>query len=210
MEYIISSILGYLIGSIPTAYLLLKSKGKNITEEGSGNVGALNSYEVSGSKLTGLLVLLIDFAKGAAVVFLIKLFFGEIFILPMIGLIAAVFSHCYSPWLKFKGGRGLATAAGGSALLMPLILGLWLLMWVIAFIFRKNVHFGNISATILTAALTATSGDIINKYSMPQSDNDLVFSIMVILMLAIIMTRHIEPLKQWISRNKNISKDKVI
>lgn len=209
MEFVISIIIGYLIGSIPTAYLILKRKGKNITREGSGNVGALNSYEVSGSKLLGVAVLLIDFAKGAAAVYFIKLIMPNEFIYPMLGLLAAVFAHCYSPWIKFKGGRGLATAAGGSVLLSPLVAILWILMWVIAYIFRKDIHFGNIAATILTAALAATSGHIFNKYAFPPAQSELLYSITVVLMMVIILSRHIEPLKVWINRNKKSTRNRI-
>ena len=65
MEYLLSSIIGYLFGSIPTAYLLLKrTRGIDITNAGTGNVGAMNSYEVTNSKSIGIIVLLIDFLKG--------------------------------------------------------------------------------------------------------------------------------------------------
>ena len=65
MQYLISIIIGYLLGSIPTAYLLLKiTKGIDIRKSGSGNVGAFNSITTSKSKFIGLVVLLIDFSKG--------------------------------------------------------------------------------------------------------------------------------------------------
>jgi len=60
MEYLLSSVIGYLLGSIPTAYIFLqKVKGLDITKEGSGNVGAMNSFEVSNSKFVGISVLFI-------------------------------------------------------------------------------------------------------------------------------------------------------
>ena len=65
MEYLISTVIGYFFGSFPTAYLLLKrTKGIDITKNGSGNVGAYNSFRVTKSKFLGFVVFLVDFSKG--------------------------------------------------------------------------------------------------------------------------------------------------
>ena len=208
-EIILSSLIGYLIGSIPTAYLLVKkNNGIDIRENGSSNVGALNSYEVSNSKLIGISVLLIDFSKGLLAVFIAKYFFEQNFLFPMLALIFAVFSHCYSPWIKFKGGRGLATAAGGAAIFIPAILIIWMVFWVIAYIFRKNIHFANIAATFLTAAIAATSAHVLNKYSMPAADIELIYGTFVALMLLIILSKHIEPFKEWIKSREKLIKER--
>jgi len=122
MEYNISLILGYLIGSIPFAYLIMKkSLGIDITETGTGNVGAMNSYEVSNSRIIGIIVLVLDAAKGVAAAYIPMLFFPGEFTLSALALLGAVFAHCYNPWINFKGGRGLATSAGGAAVMLSLI-----------------------------------------------------------------------------------------
>ena len=180
MEYLIIALFSYLIGSFPTAFVLLKKvKQIDITQNGSGNVGALNSYEVSNSKLIGVTVLLIDTLKGLGIVYLSKILFGNDFLTGSISLLFGVTGHCFSPWIKFKGGRGLATAAGGSLILAPAILILWLLFWLIAYLFRKNIHFGNITATILTGLLSLSSSDILNKYSIPPADENYFFGVSV-------------------------------
>ena len=131
MEFLFSALIGYLLGSFPTAFLILKkSKGINITERGSGNVGAMNSFEVSNSKVIGLVVLVIDALKGLLSVYLPLLFFQVNFMPPAIALFFAVFAHCFNPWLNFKGGRGLATAAGGASLLFPFALVVWGILWL--------------------------------------------------------------------------------
>jgi glycerol-3-phosphate acyltransferase PlsY len=209
LEIILCSLIGYLIGSIPTAYFLLKIKyGIDIRENGSTNVGALNSYEVSNSKLMGIAVLFLDISKGLLAVFIVKLFFEPNFLNPMLALIFAVFSHCYSPWIKFKGGRGLATAAGGSALLLPAILIIWMVFWVIAYIFRKSIHFANIAATFLTAAIAATSANVLNKYSMPVAESDSTYGIFVALMLVIILIKHKEPFKEWLKSREKLIRER--
>ena len=105
-------ILAFLIGSIPTGYLLNKYFGHgDIRKVGSGNIGATNVLRHSG-KLLGLLTLLIDIGKGfLALVWLTKINFHmdeDIFILGS----SVVLGHIFSPWLKFKGGKGVATMLG--------------------------------------------------------------------------------------------------
>lgn len=204
MEYLIIALFSYLIGSFPTAFVLLKKvKQIDITQNGSGNVGALNSYEVSNSKLIGVTVLFIDALKGLGIVYLSKILFGNDFLTGSISLLFGVTGHCFSPWIKFKGGRGLATAAGGSLILAPAILILWLLFWLLAYLFRKNIHFGNITATILTGLLSLSSSDILNKYSIPPADENFLFGVSVMLLMIVIFIKHINPLKEYIDQQKN-------
>lgn len=203
MEYIVSAIIGYLLGSFPTAYLILKkAKGIDITKNGSKNMGAMNSLKVSNSKSIGFVVFLIDFLKGILSVVIVGALFGYEFSYVITSLILAVLAHCYTPWLKFKGGRGLATAAGGALIISPPVLGLWLLFFVLAFLFRKSVHFGNSAATIMTIAIVLSSSGIINKYSSISAESDLLFGLSITVMLVIIMTRHIVPLVEYYKSQK--------
>ena len=79
---------------------------------------------------------------------------------------------------------------------------IWLFLWIVSYVFRKNVHFSNISATILTAAVSAVNADILNKYAFPPAEDPLIFGAGVCIMLAIIMIRHYEPLMAWINLQK--------
>jgi glycerol-3-phosphate acyltransferase PlsY len=203
MEYLLSALIGYLLGSFPAAYILLKkSRGINITEEGSGNVGAMNSFEVSNSKAIGLAVLIIDAFKGLLSVYIILLLFPINFMFPAVSLFFAVFSHCYNPWLGFKGGRGLATAAGGAALLFPFALIVWGLLWLAMYIFRKDILWANIWAIIMTLVIILTSSDIAVKYSFPHAGTRGELVLFSIALLITIFVRHIEPFKEII-KNKN-------
>lgn len=202
MNFVISFITGYLLGSIPTAYLLIKkNSGLDIRNAGSTNVGAKNAYDVSNSKSIGFLVLAGDFLKGFSAVFIIRYFFPDSFILPMMALLGAVISHCYNPWLSFKGGKGLATTAGGAVLFLPVLVLLWLLFWIVAYIFKRNIIFGNIIAIILTWAIYLTSGDILNKYSLPPAENISTLKITVSILMAIILARHYKSLIELFSGN---------
>jgi len=199
MQYLISIIIGYLLGSIPTAYFVLKlTRGIDITESGSGNVGAFNSLETSNSKTIGLIVLVIDFLKGFLVVFIIFILNSKSFILPALGLCAAVLSHNFNPWLKFKGGRGLATAAGGCSLMFPFLLGAWCALWALLYLYKRNIIIANFFATLLSIVLIISISDIALKYSNPVAENNLMIVGFTILLLFIILTKHINPFIQEI------------
>jgi glycerol-3-phosphate acyltransferase PlsY len=111
MAWLYAALLGYLIGSIPFGLLLAKAAGKgDIRDIGSGNIGATNVLR-TGSKWLAAATLLLDMAKGFAAVLVAWLWFPEG--IPVAAL-AAVVGHCFPVWLKFRGGKGVATNAGVS------------------------------------------------------------------------------------------------
>lgn len=203
MEYLLSAMIGYLFGSIPSAYLILKKKkGIDITNAGTGNVGAMNSYEVTNSKSIGLLVLFLDFIKAVIPVLIILLFLESSFLMASISVLFAIFSHCFNPWLEFKGGRGLATAAGGSAIIFPFLLIAWIIFWVLVYFIKKDIHIANILATILSLVSVLASSGYLIQFAFPQPV--LVNELLLFTSggLLIIFIKHIDPLKEIIS-NKN-------
>ena len=209
MNYLISSLIGFILGSFPTAFLLLrKYRNLDITSQGSGNMGAMNALVVTKSKFIGIAVLLVDALKGLLSVYLVLLFLPVNFVYPALALLFAVFSHCYNPWLKLKGGRGLATAAGGTALLFPFILIAWLLVWFIAYLIKRDIIFANISATILSLIIVFSSVNIAYKYSFPQDDTSGSLILFSCSLMLIIFTRHIDPLKELMSNKKLFVKDR--
>lgn len=206
MEFLISLMIGMIFGSLPTAYILMKRlKGVNITEAGSGNVGALNSFEVSNSYIIGIVVFIIDFAKGLAAVYLVQNIFGDDFLYSSLAITGAVVSHCYSPWINFRGGRGLATALGGSILFAYAIPVIWIAFWIVAYLFRRHIHFANMAATILTGAIALSNSDILNKYTLERADENWIFGISVAFVMTVIMSKHIEPFKEWFLNQKRKS-----
>ncbi|GBD86383.1 glycerol-3-phosphate acyltransferase [bacterium BMS3Abin03] len=205
MNYLISITMGYLLGSIPTAYLLLKnSRGIDIRQTGSGNVGAYNSFDVSNSKLIGLTVLLIDAGKGALSAYLAILVYGDVFIYPAVAGIFAIFAHCYNPWLGFSGGRGLATFAGVSIIIFPYLLIVWIVLWTIFYIIKRDIHFANIGATVMSLILIFNSLDIAIKYANPKPGSASTLILFTMTGLIIIFIKHIEPLKELIKDQKII------
>ena len=204
MEYLLSSLIGYLLGSFPSAYIFLKrAKGLDITREGSGNVGAMNSFEVSNSKFIGISVFFMDFIKGILSAVIPVFIFPGNFIFPALSLLFAVFSHCYNPWLKFKGGRGLSTAAGGAAIIFPYLLVIWAVLWVILYVMRKDILLANIAATVFSLLVLFVTPNIAVKYAYSVSPGAELLLIVSSSVLIIIFIRHIEPLKELIEKQKN-------
>jgi glycerol-3-phosphate acyltransferase PlsY len=209
MEYLFSSLIGYLLGSFPTAYLLLKKiSNVDITTRGSGNVGAMNTFDVTKSKTLGVIVLLIDALKGLLSVYLSLLIFQINFIYPALALLFAVFSHCYNPWLKFKGGRGLATSAGGTALLFPAILIVWCVVWAIIYIIKKNIIFANIFASGATLIILFSIAEIVFKYSFPQAESISSLLLFSTGLMTIIFIKHIDPLIELLNNKRFFFKGK--
>jgi glycerol-3-phosphate acyltransferase PlsY len=207
MYCLISSLIGFVFGSFPTAFLLLKKyKNLDITSEGSGNVGAMNALTVTKSKFIGIAVLLIDALKGLLSVYLVLLFLPIDFVYPAIALLFAVFSHCFNPWLKFKGGRGLATAAGGTALLFPFLLVLWLAVWAVSYLVKKDIIFANIWATVMSLVIVFSSDKLANKYAFPQPESTATLILFSTSLMLIIFVKHIDPLKDLINDKKLFSK----
>ncbi len=151
MPYVLCIALGYLVGSFPTAYILVRWKTRaDIRTSGSGNVGAMNTFDVTGSKVLSVSVLIIDLAKGMLAVFLSYELFGNSFDMVALSGIGSVLGHNYSPWIKFKGGRGLATAAGVIVLISWTALLLWGSVWIIVHQLSRNIHIANAVALIMT------------------------------------------------------------
>jgi len=204
MDFFLIIFYSYLIGSIPTAFLVLKRKGINILDEGSGNVGTLNSYEVSKSKSAAILVLITDLLKGMFPLFITLHFFGENFVYLGISVVSAVFAHCFSIWIGFKGGRGLATALGGSVLFVPQLPILWGSLWLISFWIKKDIHFANIFATFSLLVATIFYSSFFIKFSI-YSSTEFEYTIFVSIVLIIILIKHIEPLHNYIKMLKSKS-----
>ncbi len=205
MQFLISAVLGYLSGSIPTAYLLLKrKKGIDITNAGSGNVGAMNSFEITGSKKIGFTVFIIDFLKGLLPVLLSFLLFDGVFIFGAITLVFAVLSHCFNPWISFKGGRGLATAAGGSIIIFPYLLVMWIISWIILYAIKRDILYANVFTNILTLLILFITYKFSYNYAYPEPASVGELLLFASTGLIIIFIKHIEPLKEiFLKKQKN-------
>ena len=136
----------YVLGSIPFGVILTKLfGGTDVRKAGSGNIGATNVARVVGP-LPGILTLILDAAKGAAAVLLAKWAWSDSATWVMIAGLAALVDHCFPVWLRFKGGKGVATAAGVFLTLCPLACLAAVVLFVLVVIFWRYVSLGSISA----------------------------------------------------------------
>lgn len=151
MGYIVLCVLAYLLGSIPTGFLVAKAKGIDIRKVGSGNIGATNAFRILG-KPAGAFVLFFDALKGySAVAVLVPLLarIGWVENVETVQLLAGVFAvmgHNYTCWLKFKGGKGIATSSGVLLAWMPAVLGIIFLVWIVVFFLSRYVSLASIAS----------------------------------------------------------------
>jgi len=136
----------YLLGSIPFGLLLTRLfGGGDVRKSGSGNIGATNVARVAGT-LPGILTLLFDVAKGAAAVWLAGRVSNESATWMMIAALATLLGHCFPIWLKFRGGKGVATAAGAFLVLCPAALLGSVILFLLVVFFWRYVSLASISA----------------------------------------------------------------
>ena len=136
----------YLLGSIPFGVLLTKLfGGGDVRQVGSGNIGATNVARAAGP-VAGILTLLFDVAKGAVSVWLAARFSNESATWMTIAVFAALVGHCFPVWLRFHGGKGVATSAGVFGVLCPYALGAALILFILVFAFWRYVSLASISA----------------------------------------------------------------
>ena len=207
MPYVLCIALGYLVGSFPTAYILVRWKTRaDIRTSGSGNVGAMNTFDVTGSKVLGVSVLIIDLVKGMLAVFLSYELFGNSFVMVALSGIGSVLGHNYSPWIKFKGGRGLATATGVIVLISWTALLLWGSVWIIVHQLSRNIHIANAVALIMTPIVVWIQPGFWLVHFLPVEIPPTELAIFLSLLCFLILIRHIEPIIQlWHSSHKSIS-----
>jgi glycerol-3-phosphate acyltransferase PlsY len=141
--YLLLIAVAYLVGSIPTGLLLGKAYGIDVRNEGSGNIGATNLYRTVGRKV-GIITLLGDCLKGLLPVLLVKSSALPIELAAWVGL-AAFCGHVFSVFLKFKGGKGVATALGVFLALAPMAVASAILLFAILMFLWRYVSLGSIS-----------------------------------------------------------------
>ena len=142
----------YLLGSIPNGLIFGKLIWKkDLRKIGSGNIGATNAWRNLGKK-AGLLIFALDFLKGALSVLLAENFIGEPVLMILAGLFA-ILGHSFSLFLKFHGGKGVATGLGVIAMLMPKITAIVFLIWLAIVFVTRYVSLGSIVASICVPLL---------------------------------------------------------
>jgi glycerol-3-phosphate acyltransferase PlsY len=158
MEIVILTILAYLLGALPFGLLVARSRGVDIRQQGSGNIGATNVFRCIG-KGWGIFTLILDVMKG----------FIPAFVFPMIGDlgpgygvlfgVVAVMGHSFPVYLKFKGGKGVATSAGVLLGIAPLAIAAGVACWVVCMMVSRYVSLSSIVAAVAVAITVWIRGD---------------------------------------------------
>jgi len=191
MDYLVIGIASYLMGSIPFGLILTKLfLNKDIREIGSGNIGATNALR-TGNKLIGYSTLILDIAKAIIPVIYVKINYSD---LIYIASLCAFLGHVFPIWLKFKGGKGVATYVG-ILFSINIILGLiFVVFWVFIFLLSKYSSLSSIIASISVPIYILITGQI----------NDAIF---FAIMFILIFFTHRENIKRL--KNKEESKTKI-
>lgn len=160
VSYFVTALIAYLLGSIPTGYLVARSRGIDIRTVGSGNIGATNVFRILG-KPAGIFVLTVDALKGFVACRFVGLLAHKLLagpsqndsatdeFLKIIGGICAILGHNYTCWLKFKGGKGIATSAGVTLALLPLAMGISLGVWLLLLLITRYVSVASVGAAFV-------------------------------------------------------------
>ena len=191
MELILSIIISYLMGSIPFGLILTKIfLKKDIRNIGSGNIGATNVLR-TGNKIIGYLTLSLDILKAVIPVLYIKFNYPE---LVYVSSLSVFIGHVFPLWLKFKGGKGVATYVGILFSINYILGFVFVVFWLIIFFVLKYSSLGSILATLIIPIFI---------FFNPNYENEYFFIIMFIL----ILFTHRENVKRLI--NKEESKTKI-
>tara|TARA_B100000767_G_C19702447_1_gene509048 strand:- start:159 stop:737 length:579 start_codon:yes stop_codon:yes gene_type:complete len=191
MDILFIGVIAYLMGTIPFGFLLTKIfLKKDIREIGSGNIGATNALR-TGNKLIGFSTLILDILKAIIPILYVKFYYSEFI---YIASLCAFLGHVFPVWLKFKGGKGVATYVG-ILFAINIYLGLiFIITWLITFLLSKFSSLSSLTASIVIPVYLLI---------LTQFNQVIFFSIMFVL----IFYTHRENIKRL--KNKEESKTKI-
>ncbi len=156
MNLVLAITFGYLVGALPFAFLITRARGIDLRQAGSRNLGAANVLRTVGVA-PAVTVMVLDVAKGALAVIVIQSVMGDL--LPSIAAgLAAIVGHIYPFWLRFRGGKGVATSAGVFAVLAPSAMAVAALVFVITIFMTRFVSAGSIVAAIALPVAASVGG----------------------------------------------------
>ena len=192
------SLVGYLFGSLPTGHLVGRFLGVDISKHGSGNIGATNVLRVLGRRW-GYFVFFIDTLKGflavRAAFYLVQIAKIGVERIELVGILAAVtciLGHTFPIWLRFRGGKGVATSAGALLGLMPAAIVAIFFVWLIIFQLTRYVSLASIGAAV---ALPVVVGILILRKSVTDAAL-LYFSVLI---AGVVIWRHRSNLKRLLN-----------
>ena len=196
---VLAIVIGYLIGAIPSAYLFARfTTGKDIRQLGSGNVGALNTSRQLGSK-AGIIVFLADMCKGIAVVVAAKWGLAVSEPILLLAMLAAVIGHNWSVFLKFGGGRGMATSLGALGVYL-FFYGYWvaLIIFLVVLGIALLVTHKNYALSVIIAMITMPAS------AAGLTDGPWQFTLVSALMLVLVVIKVIPIAREAWARSKGM------
>ena len=187
---ILAIVIGYLLGAIPFGLIVGKNiYGIDLREHGSNNTGATNAFRVLGP-MPALFVGIPDMLKGVLAVYFAQLLSANPVIMVVAG-IAAICGHNWSMWMKFRGGRGVATSVGVLLMLAPKVVGIVLVVFIILVAITRYVSLGSVT------------GGILVPFLMWYFEYPLVIKIFGIVVAIFIVLRHRANIKRLLNGTEN-------
>ena len=198
ISYIFGIVISYLVGSIPFGYVIAIAKGVDVRKQGSGNIGATNVGRVLGRKF-GAIIFVLDLLKGFVVVLLVPIFVSDIkfpttsdkLLVILCGL-CVLLGHAFPVYLKFKGGKAVATSFGVFIWLAPIPVAIAFGVWILTVIVSRYVSLGSMVGAI------ALMGGVIGLGSSPFGSGTYLTALSIAVAILIII-KHISNIKRIIA-----------
>ena len=188
-HYLVAAVVSYLLGSVPFGFLIAKLKGVDLRSSGSGNIGATNVYRVVG-KREGLITLVLDVAKGTIPVVIFSLMFPKEQYINVISGFSAVLGHDFSVFLRFRGGKGVATSYGVTLPVYPLASLVGIFIWITILLTTRLSSLAALLSFLIATLIALSSPDYIVR---------IFFIVLYILMVF----KHKDNLKRLFSKEEN-------
>ena len=198
MYYLGALLIGYILGSLSFSVMVARFKGVDLFSEGSGNPGATNVNRIIG-RFWGNIVFILDFLKGFGAVIISLWLLGVEGVnnnqLAVTGLVGAILGHSFSIFLKFRGGKGVATTMGGLLAIMPTVFTIGIIVWLIVFFC--------LSRTVALASIIFSLSLPISAFFLTYPISDIRFILCVVLPILIII-RHYSNIRRMLSGTEHI------
>ncbi len=190
LKIIIISFAGYLLGSIPTSFIIGKLwKGLDLREHGSGNLGAANTFRILGVK-AAIPVLIIDIGKGFLAVKLVAMMGIENPLLVALAALLAILGHNYSLFVRFSGGKGVGTTTGVFLAIAPLAVSLCLTIWLLLLLLTRIVSVASIIAVVVLPLAMLSSKYLLNR------EKDYILIILSVIVALVVVYKHRSNIKR--------------
>lgn len=197
---IVWALFAYIVGAVPFGYLVARSRGVDIFAAGSGNIGATNVGRVLGRKF-GLLVFSLDFLKGALPTLAARLHEGHAGELAVAVGLATIVGHMFPVFLRFRGGKGVATGFGVVSVLLPFATAASALVWATLVSTTRYMSLGSVVAGLALASLRVAATP------KPFGDDERTLTLFALLVAALVAVRHRSNVARLMAGRENRLRD---